>query len=87
MEEEGGDEEDEEMAGEDAATAAALGGAGNPLNALRQQPQFQQLRQLVQQQPHLLPAILQQIGQTNPQLLQVCARGCLSELILPRLNR
>jgi UV excision repair protein RAD23 len=44
----------------------------NPdLAALRSSPQFQNLRRLVQQQPHVLPALLQQIEQTNPQLMQV----------------
>ena len=41
------------------------------LEFLRNSPQFQNLRQMVQAQPHLLPTLLQQIGQTNPQLLQV----------------
>ncbi|CAG8481803.1 13440_t:CDS:2 [Dentiscutata erythropus] len=38
--------------------------------SLRSQPQFQQLRQLVQQNPTQLPHLLQLIGQSNPQLLQ-----------------
>jgi len=49
---------------------AASGGA-NALSFLRTNPQFQQLRQLVQTQPHLLQPLLQQLGQSNPQLLQV----------------
>ncbi|KAI9851423.1 MAG: hypothetical protein M1838_003774 [Thelocarpon superellum] len=52
------------------AGAAAAGGLGN-LDFLRQNPQFQQLRQVVQQQPHMLEPILQQVGAGNPQLAQL----------------
>ncbi|NXG09572.1 RD23B protein, partial [Sakesphorus luctuosus] len=49
-------------------TTSSLG--GHPLEFLRNQPQFQQMRQIIQQNPSLLPALLQQIGRENPQLLQ-----------------
>ncbi|XP_013790559.1 UV excision repair protein RAD23 homolog B-like isoform X2 [Limulus polyphemus] len=42
---------------------------------LRSQPQFQQMRQVIQQNPQLLNAVLQQIGQSNPQLLQVISQN------------
>ncbi|MGH0179980.1 UNVERIFIED_CONTAM: hypothetical protein FKN15_003094 [Acipenser sinensis] len=44
--------------------------SSNPLQFLRNQPQFQQMRQIIQQNPALLPALLQQLGRDNPQLLQ-----------------
>lgn len=47
---------------------------GNPLEFLRNQPQFQQMRQIIQQNPALLPALLQQLGRDNPQLLQQITR-------------
>ncbi|KAF1364019.1 UV excision repair protein Rad23 [Lizonia empirigonia] len=56
---------------------AAGAGAGalnaNSLDFLRNNPQFQQLRQVVQQQPQMLEPILQQVGQGNPQLAQMIA--------------
>lgn len=41
------------------------------LSFLRTQPQFQQLRQLVQANPSLLQPLLQNLGQSNPELLQL----------------
>ncbi|KAI1867040.1 hypothetical protein JX265_007616 [Neoarthrinium moseri] len=53
-----------------AAGAAGQGGLGN-LEFLRGNAQFQQLRQVVQQQPQMLEPILQQLGAGNPQLAQL----------------
>jgi len=66
--------------------AAALGGAqgaqgggegGNNANLdfLRNNPQFQQLRQVVQQQPQMLEPILQQVAAGNPQLAQIITQN------------
>lgn len=49
---------------------AEEGGLGN-LDWLRNNPQFQQLRQVVQQQPQMLEPILQSVGAGNPQLAQL----------------
>lgn len=63
-----------------AAAAPAVGGsssgsgggsaAGGPLQSLRNHPQFDALRRLVQSNPQTLQAVLTQIGQQDPQLLQ-----------------
>jgi Tfp pilus assembly protein PilF len=52
------------------AGGAAAGGLGN-LDWLRNNPQFQQLRQVVQLQPQMLEPILQSVGAGNPQLAQL----------------
>ncbi|XXH04851.1 hypothetical protein Hte_011273 [Hypoxylon texense] len=66
-----------------AAAAAAVGasagaGAGGQtlgnLDWLRNNAQFQQLRQVVQQQPQMLEPILQQLGAGNPQLAQLISQ-------------
>ncbi|XP_018428991.1 PREDICTED: UV excision repair protein RAD23 homolog B isoform X2 [Nanorana parkeri] len=51
-------------------TTPSTPSGGNPLDFLQNQPQFQQMRQIIQQNPSLLPALLQQIGRENPSLLQ-----------------
>ncbi len=54
------------------STGGAAANLGN-LEFLRSNPQFQQLRQVVQQQPQMLEPILQQVAAGNPQLAQVIA--------------
>lgn len=59
-----------------AGFGAGAGGMGVPsLEALRNHPQFQQLRQVVQQQPQMLEPILQQVAAGNPQLAQMIAQS------------
>jgi UV excision repair protein RAD23 len=68
--------------GRGAGAAAASGGdaagqqqgLGN-LDFLRTNAQFQQLRQMVQQQPDMLEPILQTLGAGNPQLAQLIAQN------------
>lgn len=57
-------------AGATSTTPSTPSAGGNPLDFLQNQPQFQQMRQIIQQNPSLLPALLQQIGRENPSLLQ-----------------
>ncbi|KAI1281223.1 XPC-binding domain-containing protein [Xylaria sp. FL0933] len=67
--------------GSGATTQAGAAGAasgtrdlGN-LDFLRNNAQFQQLRQVVQQQPQMLEPILQQLGAGNPQLAQLISQN------------
>lgn len=58
------------------AETAGLGVAGgDPLEFLRNNPQFQQLRQLVQAQPQMLEPILQQVAAGNPQIAQLIGQN------------
>ncbi|XP_029013598.1 RAD23 homolog A, nucleotide excision repair protein a [Betta splendens] len=62
----------------------SLAEGDNPLAFLRTQPQFLHMRQAIQQNPSLLPALLQQLGRENPQLLQQISQH--QELFIQMLN-
>ncbi|KAI1290142.1 UV excision repair protein RAD23 -like protein B [Halotydeus destructor] len=54
-----------------AAVPASGQAGGNPLEFLRTQPQFAQMREVIRQNPALLATVMQEIGNSNPQLLRV----------------
>ena len=68
-----------QLQGAGAGAGAAAGGAaadlGGNLDFLRTNPQFQQLRQIVQTQPQMLEPILQQVAAGNPQLAQIIGQN------------
>ena len=57
------------------SAGAQEGALGGNLDFLRNNPQFQQLRQIVQSQPQMLEPILQQVGAGNPQLAQLIGQN------------
>jgi UV excision repair protein RAD23 len=76
-------------AGLGAGAGAAAGGGQMNMDFLRNSAYFQQLRQLVQQQPAMLEPILQQVAEGNPQLAQMIGQNqeqflqLLAEVSLP----
>jgi UV excision repair protein RAD23 len=51
------------------ATSSTVSRGGEVLSTLRNHPQFNALRRLVQSDPHMLQTVLTQIGQQQPELL------------------
>jgi len=61
--------------GTPAVPAAGTATGENPLAFLRDHEMFQQIRSVIQQNPNMLSTMLQQIGQSNPQLLQIISQN------------
>ena len=55
--------------------SAAASTDENPLAFLRNQEEFQQMKRLLQQNPSMLSALLQHIGQSNPELLNIISQN------------
>ena len=49
--------------------------ADNPLHFLRNQEMFQQMRTLLRRDPNMLNAVVQQLAQSNPELLQLITQN------------
>merc|ERR1711993_202267 len=56
-------------------STAAASSEENPLTFLRNQEEFQQMKRLLQQNPNMLSALLQHIGQSNPDLLNIISQN------------
>lgn len=75
-----------------AAPAAGTGSTGStgstggadPFRQLISQPQFQQMRQVLQQNPQLLAQLMEQLYRTNPELFQIIRNN--QERFLAYLN-
>lgn len=65
-----GEEEEGEDVEEDVGATNRGEGAGS-LDFLRHDPQFRQLRTLIQQNPQMLGPIIEQLSQTSPEILQL----------------
>merc|ERR1712012_507400 len=56
-------------------TPSSEAASDNPLDFLRNQEMFHQMRQLLQRDPNMLNAVLQQLGNSNPELLQLISQN------------
>ncbi|KAG1667254.1 UV excision repair protein RAD23 B [Nymphon striatum] len=56
-------------------TSSESSSSADPLGFLRSHPYIRQLRLAIQENPSLLHAVLQEIGTTNPELLQVISQN------------
>mmetsp|Transcript_12081 Transcript_12081/g.28371 ORF Transcript_12081/g.28371 Transcript_12081/m.28371 type:complete len:179 (+) Transcript_12081:585-1121(+) len=54
-----------------APVPGAQPGTGSPLDFMRQSPEFQQMRQMVQSNPQLLQPLLQQYQRTHPEIVEL----------------
>ena len=62
--------------GNEGEIGSSSGGTGsNPLAYLRNHEQFQQMKRVLQQNPGMLKSLLQNIGQSNPELLQIISQN------------
>lgn len=57
------------------STTRSTSGSGDPLEFLRNQPQFQQMRHVIRENTALLPAFLQQIRESNPRLFELITQN------------
>jgi len=58
-----------------AARPAGAAGGQNNLAFLNNNPQFQRIRELIHSNPQLLQPLLQQLGQSNPELMEIISHN------------
>lgn len=68
-------QEEAELQPQAANPASPPAAGANPLEVLRNQPQFDQLRDTLRQNPNMLQSLLQRIGENNPRLLSVISEN------------